>query len=356
MSLDSPASIIYNSDGYEVSVKNNTALPSNSAAILIAGSDGSNTRYVTLDSSGRSIIAGAGSAGTPAGGVLTIQGASGGQTVPVSGTVTVSVSNIGTTGSAVPSSSALIGGTDGTNLQALKVYDLDTGAGVDYDLGVSIRLPASGGSVAGGTVTNPIRIDPTGTTTQPISGTITVTQGTASSLLASIGGLGTSGSAVVGAPVRIGGSDGTNTRDILTDTSGRLIMIGTAANGAAATGNPVLIAGSDGTNARTLKTSSDGTLAVSTTPTKSSTGTSSNVSSSATNVTLLSSNANRLGATVYNDSTKTLYLKLGSTASLTSFTVKLTAQAYYEVPANYTGQIDGIWDSVNGNARLTELT
>jgi hypothetical protein len=78
---------------------------------------------------------------------------------------------------------------------------------------------------------------------------------------------------------------------------------------------------------------------------------------SATSVTLLASNGNRLGATVYNDSTATLNLKLGATASATSFTIQLAANGgYYEVPFGYTGVIDGIWASATGNARITELT
>ena len=43
---------------------------------------------------------------------------------------------------------------------------------------LGIALPASGGPVAGGTATNPIRTDPTGTTTQPVSGTVTANAGT----------------------------------------------------------------------------------------------------------------------------------------------------------------------------------
>lgn len=82
----------------------------------------------------------------------------------------------------------------------------------------------------------------------------------------------------------------------------------------------------------------------------------SSVAGSATSVTLLASNTNRLGATIANDSTATLYLKLGATASTTSYTVKLVQDAYYEVPFNYTGIIDGIWGSATGNARITELT
>lgn len=91
-------------------------------------------------------------------------------------------------------------------------------------------------------------------------------------------------------------------------------------------------------------------------PTRPATATSSNVGSSATNVTLLASNANRLGATVYNDSTQILYLKLGATASATSHTLQMAAASYYEVPFWYTGNIDGIWASANGSARLVEVT
>lgn len=90
-------------------------------------------------------------------------------------------------------------------------------------------------------------------------------------------------------------------------------------------------------------------------------GTSANVASSATNVTLLAANALRLGATIYNDSTAVLRVKLGTTASASSFTVVLAALSsgiggYYEVPNGYTGIIDGVWDSANGSARVTELT
>lgn len=89
---------------------------------------------------------------------------------------------------------------------------------------------------------------------------------------------------------------------------------------------------------------------------KSSTATLSNVASSATNVTILASNTARTGATVYNDSTQILYLKFGTTASTTSFTVKLASETYYEVPGGYTGVLDGLWASANGSARITELT
>lgn len=82
------------------------------------------------------------------------------------------------------------------------------------------------------------------------------------------------------------------------------------------------------------------------------------VASSATSVSLLASNANRKQAAFFNDSTQILYLKLGTTASLTSYTVQIPANGYYELPNGkiYSGAIDGIWASANGNARITELS
>lgn len=92
------------------------------------------------------------------------------------------------------------------------------------------------------------------------------------------------------------------------------------------------------------------------TETRPASSTVSSVASSATNVTLLASNAARRMATIYNDSTQILYLKVGSaTASSTSYTTQLTPNAYYEVPFPVcTGIIDGIWASANGSARITE--
>lgn len=88
------------------------------------------------------------------------------------------------------------------------------------------------------------------------------------------------------------------------------------------------------------------------------TATLSNVSSSASSVTILAANTARLQAMIFNDSTSVLYLKFGTTASSSSYTVQLASNAYYElnIPNVYTGKIDGIWASANGNARVTELT
>lgn len=83
-----------------------------------------------------------------------------------------------------------------------------------------------------------------------------------------------------------------------------------------------------------------------------------NVAASATSVTVLAANANRLGAIIVNDSTASCYLKYGSTASTTSYTRLLPPGAEYELPGDviYTGIITGIWTSATGTARTTELT
>lgn len=86
------------------------------------------------------------------------------------------------------------------------------------------------------------------------------------------------------------------------------------------------------------------------------TGTQTSVTSRTSTQTLLAANTNRRGATLYNDSAASCYVKLGADVSTTSFSIKMVAQSYYEVPFSYTGVIEGIWDSSSGNMRVTELT
>lgn len=89
----------------------------------------------------------------------------------------------------------------------------------------------------------------------------------------------------------------------------------------------------------------------------SATGTKSNVSGSASSVTLLAANTSRVGATITNDSSSSLYVDLsGGTASATSYSVLLTSGDYVEVPFKYNGLITGIWTTATGTARVTEFT
>lgn len=58
---------------------------------------------------------------------------------------------------------------------------------------------------------------------------------------------------------------------------------------------------------------------------------------------------------VFNDSSAVLYLKWGTGASSTSYTVQVAAGGFYEFPQPlYTGVVHGAWASATGAARCTE--
>lgn len=74
-----------------------------------------------------------------------------------------------------------------------------------------------------------------------------------------------------------------------------------------------------------------------------------------TSQVLLSSNPNRIGATIFNEGTATCYMKLGSDASTTSYTLQITNGGYYELPYRYTGIIEGVTSSGSATLRITEI-
>lgn len=79
------------------------------------------------------------------------------------------------------------------------------------------------------------------------------------------------------------------------------------------------------------------------------------IASSITSVTLLPINDQRLGASIYNDSTATLYIRFGLAASASNFKVALVGGAYYEFPEPmHTKIVTGIWSAVSGSARVSE--
>lgn len=87
------------------------------------------------------------------------------------------------------------------------------------------------------------------------------------------------------------------------------------------------------------------------------TATTTAVNDTASNATLLASNADRIGATFYNDSTQVCYVKYGTTASLSSFHVAMSPGGYLEIPFFYRGNIDGIWAADGSGAmRICEFT
>lgn len=142
--------------------------------------------------------------------------------IPVTGSITVTNPSVGLTGDLAPTSATLAGGQDNLgNLRGLTTsstgllkidgsdatqpvsaaslplptgastsslqsttnstlstingkvltYDTDSGAGGEFTPGVVLRKSANGGSVELGTSSNPIRIDTTGATNQPVSAT-----------------------------------------------------------------------------------------------------------------------------------------------------------------------------------------
>ena len=103
--------------------------------------------------------------------------------VPISGTVTANAGTgtfvVGDGGLSISiddnASSITVDGDLGLSSNDA---DLDSDAGTDNHEVVTIGLPGSGGHVIGGTATNPLRVDTTGSTTQPVSGTVTANAGT----------------------------------------------------------------------------------------------------------------------------------------------------------------------------------
>jgi len=74
-------------------------------------------------------------------------------------------------------------------------------------------------------------------------------------------------------------------------------------------------------------------------------------------VVLAAANAVRRTFAAYNFSANPLFLKLGSGAKVSDFTLMMVSSGYYELPAPaYTGVITGVWGTADGNAQITEGT
>lgn len=112
----------------------------------------------TVAVSGTSTVQGPGTAGTPSGGVLSIQGVVGGQAVPISGSITATNPSVSTTGAAVPASATYVGMTVSGNLTGLA----GTANGLKVD-GSAATQPISGnvGLLAGSAIVGQFGIDQT---------------------------------------------------------------------------------------------------------------------------------------------------------------------------------------------------
>ena len=125
---------------------------------------------------------------------------------------------------------------------------------------------------------------------------------------------------------------------------------------------------SDGTafyDARLIRalTSSDVVSIFGTVPTSNvlettSTGTITSATNATSSFTALAANAARKGFIIFNDSSATVSIAFAATASLTAFTLRLTANSSYfstQLPI-YRGIITAISSAATGNLRVTELT
>lgn len=88
---------------------------------------------------------------------------------------------------------------------------------------------------------------------------------------------------------------------------------------------------------------------------RASTSTTTCISGATTSLTLKASNTGRIRATIYNNSTQNLYVKEGATASATSYTY-LLGSGDLVIIDDYVGQVDGVWNGVNGSAQVSEVT
>jgi|ERR1019366_2402410 hypothetical protein len=155
MSGESPVSVLEDSNSNALAVQNAAAIPASTPALMTAGSDGTNSRYITIDTLGRQVVVGAGTAGVSTGGVISIQGIGSGTPVPVSGTVTAANASVSGTGSAPPDSATYVGGSVTT---AAPVYTTGQMSGLSLTTAGALRIDGSG-------------------VTQPVSGTITANAG-----------------------------------------------------------------------------------------------------------------------------------------------------------------------------------
>lgn len=80
------------------------------------------------------------------------------------------------------------------------------------------------------------------------------------------------------------------------------------------------------------------------------------VNAAITTVVLAIANPLRKTVILWNDSTATVSVKMGSGASSSSFTWRIGPQSGYELPMPvYVGEISAIWDAANGAMLVTEL-
>ncbi len=282
--------------------------------------------------------------------------------VPVSGTVTA---NAGTgtlavsaaslplpAGAATAAKQPAIGTAGTSSVDVLTVQGRAAMTPLLTD-GSATTQPVSGTVTANvGTGTRPV----SGTfwqATQPVSGTVTANAGTGTMAVS-----GTFWQATQPVSGTVTANAGTGTMAVsgpLTDTQLRAtaVPVSGTVTANAGTGTQAVSLASVPSHAVT----NAGTFAVQATETQPAGATLSNIANAVSSATALALNTARRGASFFNDDTAaSVYLKPGTTASATSFTIKIGPGGFYELPSPvYTGRVDVIATAATGTLRVTEF-
>lgn len=181
---------------------------------------------------------------------------------------------------------------------------------------------------------------------QPVSGTVTANQGTSPWVtnVSQFGGNNVvTGTGASGAGIpRVTVSNDSNI--LVTQSTSPWIVAGGGTAGTPATG-VVTVQGISGMTPLSVITNKAATSSVT------------SIAGATTNTNIFASNANRVVATIFNGTNKTMYIKLGTTASTSSFTTQLLPNSYWELPVDWTGNVDAVWaNGVSGNALVTEMS
>lgn len=184
---------------------------------------------------------------------------------------------------------------------------------------------------------------------------------------------GTTGSAVAPRTLQVGGSDGTNLRTFSVDATGKLNInnisgtvslptgAATAANQATEitslasidAGIPSALGQTTMANSMPVVIASNQTAIPVSFTASVGTATVSRIATSTTVATALAANANRTGF-IINTESGTTYVKFGSTATTTDYTVELSANSTYEYQG-YKGNVTVIRSTGTGNIQVTEV-
>jgi hypothetical protein len=278
----------------------------------VGGTDGTNNRLLSVNTSGHVNIADGGNS-------ITVDGS-----VTVSGTVTATgpLTDTQLRATAVPVSLASVPSHPVTNAGTFAVQAAQSGTWNIGQLGGSNISMNTGVRDAGTqrvTIATNDSVPVTGTfwqATQPVSGTVAATQ---------------SGTWNIGSITTLPTLANVTTVATVTSLSQ---LAGQAIN---------LNAG----------TAAAGTLRV--IEASAATGTQTNPSLSTTSATVLAANTARRGASIFNGSTSIVFLRLSATAaSSTVYTTKLQPDDLYEVPGYYNGAITGILNT--GTTTLVQVT